>query len=356
MMDNWGQQPDLAGRHVLVTGAGGFIGRRAVAALVAAGARVTAVLRSGHEAGALARRGAEVIRAPLAAIPEAAMAADALVHLAYDVRAPARDNLAGFEAMVQQAEAAGVGRIVHASSVVVHDTWPAGDISEAGPWGGPGGGGYRQAKIAMERRLLSGARPAVILEPTIVYGPGSSLWTEAPMTRLKRGPVILPDPCGHCPAVHVDDVARAIVLAVALDSPGRERFIITGPDAPDWRSFYEGYRRILGRGEIRQLAAARIEARLGPAPAGEGEGAGPSVAARISAFARRVLGNRRFEALVARAAALRGGNRENWPDRGLFDLYRSSPRVSATAARDRLGFVPRIGFEQGLASIRDQSR
>jgi nucleoside-diphosphate-sugar epimerase len=356
-MDDLGQQPDLTGRRVLVTGASGFVGRRATAMLVAAGAQVTAVLRSGHEAAAMAALGTEVLRAPLADLPGAALAGiDALVNLAYDMRASGDENLAVFEGLMTRAEAAGVGRIVHVSSIVVYDDWPSGEIAEAGPWGGPGGGGYRQAKIAMERRLLAGGRPAVILQPTIVYGPGSSLWTDAPMARLERGPVILPDPVGHCAAVHVDDVARAVVLAVALPDPGHERFVISGPDLPDWRAFYEGLAAIVGRGAVRLEPRAGIEAHLGPPPRDGGRESGPGMAARISARARRLLGRRRFEALVARAASLRGGSGPVWPDRGLLALYSASPRLSGENARHRLGFVPRIGFEQGLVGIRNQYR
>lgn len=356
-MDNWGQQPDLSGQRVLVTGAGGFIGRRAVAALSAAGAQVTAVLRTGHEAGRLRNLGAAVLRASLSAIPLAALRVDAVVHLAYDVRASAAENLAAFEALVARAETAAAGRIVHASSIVVQDAWPAGEIADGGPWGGPGGGAYRQAKIAMERRLLAGALPSVILEPTIVYGSGSGLWTEAPMARLRRGAVILPDPCGHCAAVHVDDVARAVVLAVGLPDPGRgERFVITGPDQPGWRDFYEGYRHLIGRGTLRPVPAGEIEARLGPAGPAAADVGRPGLAARVSATGRRLIGSRRFEALVARAAAIPGRQGDVWPDRSLFELYRASPRFTGTATRDRLGFVARVDFRQGLAEIRDQLR
>lgn len=354
-MDKDGQQPSLAGRRVVVTGAGGFVGRAAVAALRDAGAGVVAVLRSGHEAGHLRDLGADVRRGGLGALPRDLLGgADALVHLAYDVRAAAAENLALFERVVAQAEVAGVGRIVHMSSAVVIDGWPEADLSEAAPWGGPGGGSYRQAKIAMERRLLAGRLPAVILEPTIVYGPGSALWTDAPIARLRQGPVILPDPPGLCAAVHVADVARAVVLAVALPDPGRERFVISGPDLPDWASFYRGLARIIGAGEVRLVARAAVEARLGPAGP-ERPDAPPGHAARISARARRLLGNRRFEALVARLRSLRGGG-EVWPDRGLAALYSARPRLAAGAARDRLGFVARTAFAQGLDAIRDQYR
>lgn len=354
-MDRDGQQPSLDGRRVVVTGAGGFVGRATVAALCAAGARVIAVLRSGHEADHLRSLGAEVRRARLDALPPGLLdGADALVHLAYDVRASAAVNLALFERVVAQAEAAGVGRIVHMSSAVVIDGWPDGDLSETAPWGGPGGGGYRQAKIAMERRLLAGRLPAVILEPTIVYGPGSALWTDAPIARLRQGPVVLPDPPGLCPAVHVTDVARAVVLAVALPDPGRERFVISGPDLPDWASVYRGLARILGAGSVRLVPRAEVEARLGP-PGPERPDAPPALAARVSARARRLLGSRRFEALLARLRRLRGGG-EVWPDRGLAALYAARPRLDARAARDRLGFVARTGFAQGLDGIRDQYR
>lgn len=182
----------IVGRRVFVTGANGFIGRRLVDALDQAGAKVTSLQRSRG-----AKRGASV-RAIVGDLNDTALLETGLreqeivFHLAYDGRAPAAANLAAFDSVLAASAKAGVNRIVHTSSIVVYDGWPNGDLDETGSMSRPGGSGYRQAKIEMERRLMSGSIPAAILQPTIVYGPGSALWTEQFIEWLTVGDIVLP--------------------------------------------------------------------------------------------------------------------------------------------------------------------
>ncbi|MCJ2074009.1 SDR family oxidoreductase [Methylobacterium sp. J-030] len=73
--------------HVFVTGATGWVGSAVVADLLAAGHRVTGLARSEQKAAALAASGAQVVRASLddhPALHEAAGAADAVIHTAFD--------------------------------------------------------------------------------------------------------------------------------------------------------------------------------------------------------------------------------------------------------------------------------
>ncbi len=352
-------QGRLRGRRIALTGAGGFIGRHVLSALVADGARVTAILRGGHDRAAIERTGAAVVIAPLtdpARTAGALAGHDTVCHFAYDVRAPGEANVAALALLTRAAAAAGVARLVHASSVVVYDDWPNGALTEAAPAGSAGGGAYRQAKIAMERMLADGPMPAIILQPTIVYGPGSALWTDKPMAALGRGTVVLPDPPGLCPAVHAADVAEATVLAVALADPGRcERFLISGPDMITWADLFRGYARMLGTGEVRLEPHSALLDRLGPAPAATAGSSGPSAAARISAALRTAVGSRRFDRIMARLGSARGPA-VTWPDRSALSLYSARPVILPEAARNRLGFVARLSFAQGLETIRAQSR
>ncbi len=341
----------VAGRRVLVSGARGFIGTHAVAALAAAGAEVTALLRSGHEAARLRALGARVVVAPLRpgrALARALRGQEAVVHAAHDVRARAAANIAAFRALLEAACQGGSRRFVLLSSAVVYDDWPRGRIAEDAPWGGPGGGDYRQAKIAMERMLLQAETQAVILQPTLVYGPGSALWTEAPLAALRAGGVVLPVPCGTSPLVHVEDVAEAVLRAVAAPGPFPARFVLSGPGQPGWLEVYEGYRAIAGRGEILLRPEAELRARLGPPPVG----GGPGVAARLSAALRRVLGTRRFERALGRLRALRPARGPRWPDRHLLELLLAEPEVSIARARAGLGYRPRYDLAAGMDSIR----
>ena len=343
---------------VVVTGARGFIGRRLLAPLVVAGAEVTALVRSGHDRSVMQAAGARVAIAPIraGAVLDAALAGqDVLVNLAYDMRAGMADNLATFETLMAAAGWAGIGRVVHISSAVVYDGWPDGVIDENSPITEPGDSSYRQAKISMENSLLNGVIEAAILQPTIVYGPGSAMWTTAPMAALTGGGVVLPEPVGNCAAVYVDDVIQAILGAATCTSLGRERFLISGADPVGWDEFYRGYRDILGQGDIELRPVGELLASLGEAPVGQ-VASGPSMAARISASLRRAVGSRRFEAIQGRVRGLRKSSGLTYPDRHMLELYRGKPAVSIAKARSVLGYEPDFDLARAMAAIaRDHS-
>ena len=342
----------LKGRKVLVTGASGFIGRRLVAALLAAQAEVSALGRNRHSAAALGGLGVRVVMGDMAdpqALAAAAEGQEIVFNLAYDFRASGAANLAGFEGLVAAAERLGRARIIHTSSIVVYDDWPNGAVTEASPMGRPGGSPYRRTKIAMERRLMAGSRPAAIVQPTIVYGPGSSLWTDGFAEGLLRGAVVLPEPEGLCQGVFVEDVVQGLLRVAALPDLGHERFILNGPAPFAWSALIGGYRDILGRGEVRFRPAAE----LAPAQAHSdmGEDRPPSATARVSAIARRMIGHQRFEALVRAAKRrLKAAGGEMRPDAHLYELFVAQGSCPADLARQRLGYAPAFGLAEGLAA------
>ena len=104
----------------------------------------------------------------------------------------------------------------------------------------------------------------LILQPTIVYGwPGN--WTGNAADVVKYERAVLPEAGrGLCNAVHVDDVAAAILLAVTApdavlagegDVPC---FLVSGPEPVTWAQFYTEHAAMLRRlGLPEQL---RIEA------------------------------------------------------------------------------------------------
>lgn len=343
----------LEGKRIALTGASGFIGKAALRALVAGGAEATALLRGRHGADAVEAAGARAVRAPLVtgpALVRGLTGIEVLVHLAYDVRADAAANLAAFDALLAAAQEAGVRHIVHASSVVVYDDWPASALTEASPIGVAVASGYRAAKIAMEQRLLAGPIPATILQPTIVWGAGSDLWTERPIRALRGGGFVLPEPCGLAPLVHVDDVASAIARAAALSKPASERLLVTGPESPPWEALLEGYRAIAGGSLIRE-PADKLRAALGPVPPPSAP-SGPSAAARISAALRALLGRKRFDSLLDLAARLRPAAGPLRPGRADLALFTASPRIDTRKAQALLGWQPAIGLDGGLALLR----
>ena len=316
-----------AARPVLVTGAGGFIGRAVCAQLRAAGLPVRAGYRT-------APPDAEGVACDLDApdrLGDAVAGAGAIVHAAY--RATARMP-AQIEALLAAADAAGTTRLVFLSSIAVYGD-RAGVLDEDAA---PGRlDAYGAAKRACEERLLawtragSPSRPrrAVILRPGIVYGRGSALWIDRPLAALRAGALgdLGPRGEGHAALVHVDDVAEAVRLALAAavaDDAGFSALALnlTGPERPTWNLFF---RRLA---EAAGLPAPRP---IGPA----------------SFAARRAL------ALPAKALARLGlpspPRLAGFPSAGERGLFARKAEYPAGRAAARLGWRPDTPLAQGLA-------
>lgn len=344
----------ILGRRVFVSGPNGFIGRRLVNALDQAGAEVTVLSRT--------RPGADVTRAGTvrtivgdlsnAALLEAGLQGqDIVFNLAYDGRATAAANLAAFDAVLAASEKAGVGRIVHTSSIVVYDGWPNGNIDETGSMERPGGSGYRQAKIEMEHRLMAGQIPAAILQPTIVYGPGSALWTEQFLDWLSVGDVVLPTPEGLCSGLFVDDLVLALLRAATLPDLAQERFIVSGAEPFAWSRLLEGYARIVGRGGVKHVPVNELRSRVEPEPGDDHHQAEATPSALIiHATGRRLLGRDRYERLLrlTKGRLARGG--VFYPDQHLLGVFSATGQCSIQRARERLGFEPEFDLAKGLAA------
>jgi len=342
----------LKGMPVALTGASGFIGGHLARALLERGARLRVLAR--HPRALTGLAGAEPIRGGLgdaAALDRLLDGAEILFHFAHDMRAGAAENLSGLSALLAAAAKAGTPRIVAASSAVVEKNWPHGAMGAGAMPARPDPPiGYRGAKAAGEHELAGHAAAtgsvAISLRPTLVYGPGSRIWTAAIAERLIAGPVILPDPPGQAFAVHVADVVRAALSAAMAEVTGHAAVLISGPEPVGWEEYYRAHIDILGRGEIVLQPREALLARIGP-PGPEREG--QPLAARLSALMRRIVPGAAVDALGARLRALKphpAGPQA--PDPWLLDLYCAAGSIDPEPARTRIGFSPSVDFAAGM--------
>ncbi len=223
---------EIADRVVAISGAGGFIGRRVSALARRRGARVKgidlddAAVRRAEADGVEARRGDVTDPAAAAGL---AQGADVVVHTAAVVKEAGpmalfeRVNVGGTRAIAEAAQAAGVERLVHLSSVMVYGfDFPDG-VTEDGPFPTRETNPYVVTKLRSEGAAMAshGAMGVTIIRPGDVYGRGSVPWVDRPLGLMRRGLMILPDGGrGVLNHVHVDDLARAILDAVARDVVG----------------------------------------------------------------------------------------------------------------------------------------
>jgi len=184
------------------------------------------------------RRGDILDRGALAALFDGV---DVAVHLAFAIfggrEETRRVNLEGSRNVFEAAIAAGVERLVYASSVAAYGFHPENPqpLTEDIPARGSEGFYYSAQKAELEatlEELLSGSEVAAyVFRPCIVAGPRAPMLVEKviesarlgdPLPALRRGfgrlPLpapVLPDPGVPIQLVHHDDVARALAAAVA---------------------------------------------------------------------------------------------------------------------------------------------
>jgi len=278
--------------RIVVTGATGNVGTSVVGAL-ASDARVSEIV-------GLARRRpqlqsprttwvqADVLTAPLGRLFEGA---DAVIHLAWLIQ-PSRDgaqleavNVGGSRRVFEAAAAAGVGALVHASSVGAYSAGPVDRaVDESWPTGGTPSSFYARHKAAAER-LLDGVEAAhpelrvVRLRPALIF----KRQAASGIRRLFAGPLLpsplvrpgllplLPLPAGlRVQGVHSADVGEAYRLA-AMDERARGAYNVAAEPVLDAGSLARalGARPVnVPAGIVRAAADLSWRLRLQPTPAG----------------------------------------------------------------------------------------
>ena len=250
--------------RILVTGAGGFIGRHLVAALRAAGHEVVGAARDPAAARRLYPeiewRGVDFNRA-LAPADWAPVlqGVDAVVNCAGILQSARGNDVHRVHttapiALFQAAEAAGIRRVVQVSALG----------AEAGA-----GSAYAASKERADEALAASRLDWVVLQPSLVYARDSYGGT-ALMRAMAALPYVVPLPGRGRQAfqpIHMADLAAVAVALMAPGAPVRTRLVASGPEPLDLRQILAGYRRWLGFGEARFLpvpmSMIRLAARLG---------------------------------------------------------------------------------------------
>jgi nucleoside-diphosphate-sugar epimerase len=216
--------------RAFVTGGGGFIGRRLVRRLRDGGSDVRALARSGPSADRLRALGCEVVTGDILDFGRLAGSLDGcdiVYHLAGDYRVgiraserPAMEaaNVTATERVLDAAVAAGVGRIVHVSTVNAFGDTGYRVVDETYERPRP----YRyvsfydetkhRAHLVAHERIERGG-PVVIAMPGGVYGPGDHSQVGGVLEQAARGrlPALTFGEVGLNMA-HVDDIAAGILL------------------------------------------------------------------------------------------------------------------------------------------------
>lgn len=306
---------------ILVTGATGFVGVNLCRALQEAGRPYRALVRSRTKALARGLPEEHLWIGDLAGpLDEAVQGVDHVLHLAGLVRGSRADlqevNEAGTQRLVDAlAATAPEARLVLLSSLAATGASQDGAASHLAPEACAPPSSYGQSKRAGELALRSSRNPWLVLRPGIVYGP----WDKDVLIlfkQMRRGPGVLAGPRAHYSMIHVQDLVRALLLA--LDSSLTGCFLPLAQDPP---LLDEDWLRRLGRAQQGSERVLRLPRALGLAAAGTAE--------ILSVFRRA-------------------------PPAFNLDKYREmragSWVIDTAPAREQLGFEAQIPHDEGFAS------
>ncbi len=245
---------------IAVTGGTGFVGQALLERVLAAGKKVRALTRrKGGAADDPQPLWIEGTLADPAALVLLCDGAEVVIHIAGAVNLPTRAefaqvNVAGTQAVVDAAKAAGVRRFVHVSSLSARE---------------PGLSDYGWSKAGAEDVVCASGLDWAIVRPPAIYGPRDTEILEL-FKPARFGVVPLPPP-GRVSMLHVDDLARLLLALAAPDAPSRMIYEPDDGHAGGWA--HRELALLIGKAMGRRvwaphvpagalLAAARIDERL----------------------------------------------------------------------------------------------
>ena len=346
----------LKGAQVLVTGGTGFIGGRLVERLlIECNARPRVILRNYARAASLARFGLDriqLVKSSLAdpeAVEHAVRGCSVVFHCAYDY-ADRASNVTGISTLIRSC-IRHRARLVHVSTFGIYEPLPDGDLNEEMT---PIRSGipYSETKLDLEETVMASVRTgdldAVVVLPTIVYGPYGKAWTWNPAKRMiTSGAPILPAKGeGLCNAVYVDDVCQGMIRAAVTPLARGRRYLLSAAEPVTWAAFYLSLANALGLSGL--PTASNVELR------------GSETALKLLLGDRRLTNWGPFRltkgilnvvspSARAKLKVLYGRYvpRAHMPSPQLIALFKAKCRVVIDRARSELGYQPAYDFERG---------
>lgn len=245
-------------RTVLVLGAGGYVGRKLMAALARCeDMQPIACLR--RQSSATGYASVCFDATDPTALEKHLAGVDAVINCIGSDPAVMRQSA---QALLR---AAGSSRplIVHFSSMAVYGS-SCGLVDENAPLRGDIGA-YANAKVEIERLMAAYPR-RIILRPGCIYGPGSPAWSSriARLLKARRLGDLGAAGDGIANLVHVDDVAAAVIAGIRAPECVGQVFNLAMKNPPTWNDYFISFAKALGAVPVRRIGerALKVESKV----------------------------------------------------------------------------------------------
>lgn len=325
-------------RTFLVTGATGFVGSHVAEALAARGDAVRTLARASSDTALLDRLGAAVVRGDLTdadAVRRAADGADVVIHCGAKVGdwGPVDDyrkvNVEGVRYLLDAVAGRPLDRFVLVSSLGVYAARHHYGTDETEPLPDGHIDGYTQSKVEAERLALQYFRkqgtPVAVLRPGFIYGPRDRSVLPRIATRLRERSVIYIARGRYAlNTTYVANLVDAILLAVDSPAAVGEVFNVTDGEFVTKRRFFEAVADGIGA----------------PRPRGS-----------VPVWLARFVAN-------WRERAFRRADKPHPPRATQAQLKFAGLNLdfSIAKARTKLGYTPRVSFDDGMRAALESFR
>ena len=312
---------------VFLTGATGFLGSHVAQALTARGEQIKMLARRPERAQWLEERGAQCVAGDLsseATLEAALKGCRVVIHCA----ALASDwgrwedfreaNDYGVARLLKACESVSIDRFVHISATDVYG-YPDRDGLDETTAFRDRGLPYNSTKISGERRVWTAVEaglPATVIRPGCIYGPRSVTLGRDIVAYLRSGSPLVRSGRVNAGFVYVENCVDLILLAMTHPAAVGAAFHSIDEGAQSWHDYFVALCRAL------DLRMPRWSV---PRPVAYPAAALLEMYGRARGYASRPL--------VTRTAVEIIGTRQGF---------------STARARQRLGFSPTIGFEEGV--------
>ncbi len=287
----------MSKKRIVVLGASGFVGTTLVERLQKwPEVEVVPVIHSAGSAWRLARRNAPLLQIDIADRPALLNVLSGATHVVNCTRGPRSVMVDGLRNILEGCRAAGVGRFVHLSSVMVYGDppHPESQHEEAPTNPPPGPESYGMIKLEQDKMVLdavSHGLPSVVLCPPNISGPFSG-YVVGIVNGLRNGSfALIDDGGGPCNLIDVRNLCHAMELA--LDAGGTAldgtRMFVTDGERVTWKDVVTELFEIAGTDKVRQIERAELRRLAGRGAAGKSPSIGGSIRHLVSSDVRAAL-------------------------------------------------------------------